>query len=278
MSNGRLGLRTRPGTIFTYTQVSVGDPDANAFISAAGLTNDTQKNAINQLVVDLKAYSIWSKMKAIYPFVGGLADTHKWNLKDARDLDTAFRLVFNGGITHSSNGISFNGTTGYGNTYFKETDNLSLASTHLSIYSRTQRNNTASIDIGAEDTNNKNFDLFLYYANPVNAKGFIDGAYPNNFAFSNNSNTVGMLIGTRTANNVLKIFFNNSLLNTNTNTKTAQTNLNVFIGATNAQGTASTYAQREYAFASIGDGLTDQEAADLYIAVQAFQTTLGRQV
>jgi hypothetical protein len=38
------------------------------------------------------------------------------------------------------------------------------------------------------------------------------------------------------------------------------------------------YSTKECAFASIGDGLTDTEAGNLYTAVQAYQTTLGRQV
>jgi len=38
------------------------------------------------------------------------------------------------------------------------------------------------------------------------------------------------------------------------------------------------FSDREYNFASIGDGLTDTEASDFYDAVQAFQTTLSRNV
>ena len=49
------------------------DPDAQAFITAAGITNPTQQAAINTLVVDLKGYNVWTKMKALYPFVGGTA-------------------------------------------------------------------------------------------------------------------------------------------------------------------------------------------------------------
>ena len=52
-------------------------------------------------------------MKALYPFVGGTATSHKFNLKDPRDLDAAFRLQFNGGWTHNSNGVTPNGTNGY---------------------------------------------------------------------------------------------------------------------------------------------------------------------
>jgi len=55
------------------------DPDAQAFITAASITDPTQQSAINQLVVDLKGYNIWTKFKAIYPIVGGSASSHKWN-------------------------------------------------------------------------------------------------------------------------------------------------------------------------------------------------------
>jgi hypothetical protein len=52
-------------------------------------------------------------MKAIYPFVGGTASTHKWNLTDPRDLDAAYRLSFSGGWTHNANGITGNGVNSY---------------------------------------------------------------------------------------------------------------------------------------------------------------------
>jgi hypothetical protein len=49
------------------------DADAQAFITAAAITDPTQQAAINTLVVDLKGYNVWSKMKAIYPFLGSTA-------------------------------------------------------------------------------------------------------------------------------------------------------------------------------------------------------------
>ena len=58
------------------------DPDAQAFLTAAGITDATITSAINTLVVDLKGYNIWTKMKAVYPFVGGTAAAHKFNLKN----------------------------------------------------------------------------------------------------------------------------------------------------------------------------------------------------
>ena len=98
------------------------DPDAQAFFTASGLTGATNLSAINQLVIDLKGFGIWTKMKAIYPFIGGTASLHKWNLKNPLDTDAAFRLVFNGGWTHSSTGALPNGTNAYANTFY----NLSI--------------------------------------------------------------------------------------------------------------------------------------------------------
>jgi hypothetical protein len=49
----------------------------------------------------------------------------------------------------------------------------------------------------------------------------------------------------------------------------------MYIGASRNN---ANYFNNEIAFSSIGDGLTDTEAANFYTAVQAYQTTLSRQV
>ena len=100
------------------------DPDAQAFITAAGITDPTQQSAINTLVTDLKGYNIWTKFKAIYPIVGGSASSHKFNLKDPRDLDAAFRLNYAIGVNHSSNGMVSNGTSGYADTFLRPATHL----------------------------------------------------------------------------------------------------------------------------------------------------------
>jgi hypothetical protein len=54
--------------------------------------------------------------------------------------------------------------------------------------------------------------------------------------------------------------------------------ISLFIGSNNVNGSPSTYDNKEIAFGSLGDGLTDTEAANFYTAVQTFQTTLSRNV
>jgi hypothetical protein len=106
------------------------DPDAQAFITAAGITDPTQQSAINTLVVGLKDDGLWTNMQALYPFVGGTATQHKYNLKDPRDLDAAYRLSFSGGWTHNADGITGNGVNTYADTFYNSPNSFG-------VYSRT---------------------------------------------------------------------------------------------------------------------------------------------
>jgi hypothetical protein len=254
------------------------DPDAQAFITAASITDPTQQAAINQLVVDLKGYSIWTKMKALYPFCGGSASSHKFNLKDPRDLDAAFRLVFNGGWTHSSTGAQPNGTNGYANTYLTPSTALTLNSSQLSLYSRTSTITNGQRDFGAYTNLNP-----PAIALGTNTGVFISDQY--NYFTQRISASItaatGFYTGTRTSATSHKLFKNGSVIGTDTSTNsTALPVLNLFLGAINSDltNTPSSYSNKQYAFASIGDGLTDTEAANFYTAVQNFNTALARQV
>ena len=244
------------------------DADAQAFITAAAITDNTQKSAINQLVVDLKGYSIWTKMKAIYPIVGGVASSHAVNLK----TPGTYNLTFATGWTHASTGMTPNGAT-YANTNLIPSTTLSLNNTHLSFYSRTNNPASEMADIGSLGSNN-NWTLLEIYLN------LFYNLINQSVSTSNSSmtNSTGMFIGSRTASNILKSFKNNSLLQTYNTISNQMSNISLTIGAMNRSTTPSYYSNRQYAFASIGDGLTDAEASSFYTAVQTFQTTLGRQV
>jgi len=257
----------------------VADSDAQAFLNAAVITDSTQASAINTLVTDLKTANIWTKMKALYPFVGGTATAHKLNLKDPRDLDAAYRLVFNGGMTHSSTGCSGNSSNAWANTYLNAQSVLINSSMHLSFYTRT--NNTfqqysneilsdgsySSSNFLALRTNNKvnNFNAYFSAGNDVNAPVFVSNIMS------------GFIIGSKTSTSLRKFYRNGNILGTNTVNDTnllPNSNISLF-GSSIA---ANNYSGNESAFASIGDGLTDAEAAAFYTAVQKYQTTLGRQV
>lgn len=246
------------------------DPDAQAFLTAAGITDATITSAINSLVLGLKSDGLWTKMKVIYPFVGGTATTHKFNLKDPRDLDAAFRLTFFGGITHSVNGMQGNGTNGYANAHFSPSSNLSTSSAHFAKYNRTDDLVGNKID-GVFQTTDK------FFQNNYSAGNTVLGQVASVISYTP-TDARGMHISTRTAANLIKYFQNNSLLGSNTSTITSLPSDSIFLMARKNSATAEFYNTYQVAFASLGDGLTDAESANLYTKVQSFQTALSRNV
>lgn len=246
------------------------DADAQAFITAAGITDATQQSAINTLVTDLKTYGVWTKMKAIYPMVGGTSSTHKWNLKDPRDLDAAFRLVFSGGLTHNANGITGNGTNGFADTKLNDNTILNLNNVHCSVYLRTNTDGLRC-DLGVYD----GISGINIYSRYINSQYLRLHEEDTNTIATTDSR--GFRLGSRNISTSKNIFINNTKT-TFAQNSVSKANYNIYIMASNGVGSAVNYSNRECAFASIGDGLTDTEAANLYTAVQAYQTSLSRNV
>jgi hypothetical protein len=250
--------------------------DAWAFLDAAGITSSRQQEAIIQLVRDLKQANLWTKMKAIYPFVGGTATTHKWNLKDPQDTDAAFRLVFNGGWTHSSTGALPNGTNGYGNTYLNENTTMTFNNQHMSVYSRTDSDGLRC-DMGVLRALDRESSIFPKYQNI-----FYPRIHATNNGTANTANSLGLFISNRTGSTQIRAFQNTTLRTIN-NTAVSKSSGIIFISAhsfsnTGNNNTPQYYSNRELAFATIGDGVTDAEATLLYNCVDRYQKFLGRAV
>ena len=273
-STNRLAISNNINGYYSIYPPTVSDTNAQAFLNAASITNLTQANAINTLVTELKSAGVWTKMKAIYPFVGGTAESHKWNLKDPRDLDAAYRLVFNGGWTHSSTGILPNGTNAYADTKLIPSQQYSTnSSVSFGVYSRNDKleNSTelnaysgASQNMGMEPrwTDGK----FYGYA-------WQDGIGTTSVTL--NSGSLGLLSVTRQSSNTLKTFRNNILIGNQTSTVSGTLPTN---SVRLSMGGVAGYSSREKAFAYIGDGISDNEISLLSTAIQRFQTSLSRHV
>ena len=250
--------------------VAAVDPDAQAFITAAAITDPTQQAAINTLVVDLKGYNVWTKMKAIYPFVGGTNAKHSWNLKNT----TQYQISWFGGVTSSSNGIQFGGVNGYGNTGLNAASVLSQDSTHFSFYSRTDVI-ANSVEMGISSVTRQLYLLYRYGSSAFKALNRTQLV-----AGSLYTPTNGLLIANRPNSTTEKYYHKGSLIDTITSLSTGTISANVYIGGYNnlAAPTGREYSSKQSALISIGDGLTDTDAANFYTAVQAFQTTLSRNI
>lgn len=249
------------------------DADVTAFLNVTGITDTTITSALETLVADLKTYGLWSKMKAIYPFVGGTATTHKFNLKDARDTDSAFRLMFNGGLTHSLNGIQGNGTNGFANTFLSPLSQLNLNSTSVSIYSRTDLTSGQG-DFGVQQSTPVS-SFYLGYLKFNDGKQYYLVNSPTPYGITSTTNTsLGLFTFNRPSSTTQNLYKNGNQIHTMTKNSVALPTSNMYLLGVNS----GEFSNKQFAFASIGDGLTPTEASNLYIAVQKFQTSLSRQV
>lgn len=260
---------------FSYKVSASFDADAQAFITATGITDVTQKNSINTLVTSLKSNSLWSKFYLIYPFVGGTAFTHKFNLKDPRDLDVAFRLVYIGINGHDANGYSASGG-GYSDTKLVHSTVTTLNDMAMSFYTRT--NTTTAVDIFGARAGGSSSVRWILKDGATSRTAIDFNGDANRLDQNIVSDSRGFFTASRTSLISLKAYRNGAQIGTTYTTVNAgtQPNMTSFLSALNNSGTAVNVSTQIYSFVGISSGLSDAEASTLYTIVQTYQTELGR--
>lgn len=264
------------GITLVDTPYVIQDADAQEFITTANITTPAQILASDNLVIALKAAGLWVKMTHIYPLVGGTAFTHKFNIKNLRDLDAAYRLSFYGDWIHNSNGITGNGTNTYADTYSKTAKTLG-------IYSRVS---TTSILTGQF---NVTFDSEGYAGNPFGFYVAGAGVAFNDYEGVSAGSAPYTKMYTVVESTGTKIYRNGINAASSNNFTVWFKGSNYVLGALRYADLDNDgivtgeyiggFGTANIAFACFSnDSLTAQEAANLDTIVQSFQTTLGRQV
>ena len=252
------------------------DPDTSIFIRATGITDPNIQYAVNELIKDLKQYGLWIFISALYPFVGGTSAAHSVNLKQPGIFGT---ITWVGGVTHDANGVTFNGTTGYGNCNFAANNiNLIVNATNqtMGLYSRTSGATTAW-DMGCNTASSTAQAL-------LQVRSATDGDTSRMFGSAQVTNAIitdgsGLHLISRFGNNLNRVQ-NGVVLDTNSNTSTGTIpTVNYFIGARNNNGTPANYSNRNISLAIFAYNITSiRMHENLYKIVQKFQTLLGRQI
>jgi hypothetical protein len=251
------------------------DPDAQAFFdrvtTAGGTLSATEQLAINTLVVQMKADGIWTKMKAIYPMVGASAAACAQNLKSS-----SFTGTFTSGWTFASTGVTPNGTSAYMSTGLIPSTDTTQNSVSIGVYIRT--NNTALVNRIEMGTGSGSSD----FQSVIRWDGSLGNLSRLNNTFGGAgyipTKTSGFFSISRTASNVTKKYEDGTLKQTETTTSNAPTAVELIIGARNTTTSPLFHDSKQNAFTYVSDGLTDTDSSNFYTAVQAFQTTLSRQV
>jgi hypothetical protein len=233
----------------------VFDPDALAYFAVnSAITLDADKLEIDAFYKGLKADGIYTKIKAMYFPKWASASNNKWNLKDPRDLDAAYRLVFSGGWTYSSGGATPNGTNAFADTYLNN-NVMSQNSIHISAWSRTNQDSVTTL----LSSWNSGFGTSIYprsggdtYCHNNSTTAGVQSSPEGTIAFYLNSrvNSTQILIQRNSTQNTKNVTSNSHI---STSFKIGKT------GEANAE-----YASRQLCFITIGDGLNATESLALY--------------
>ena len=241
------------------------DTDAQKFFDSSAISDTLQKSAINTLVKQLKDSSLWSKFMAIYPMVGGSSSSTKFNLKDPRNSDAAYRLTFNGAPSFSGTGVLFSSPTDFADTHINDSA-ISYNDNSISYFSRTQ-NATDGYDMGCSDNIPPYNEFAIYQSSDAsNWFGYYKfGSVP--------SKTVGLFSMSSTAGNV-KRFENGVIVDVKGSAPTPGfTGMSILVGSVH---NAPTNGQRECALAAVSQGLSDAQAMTFNNIVHNFETKLDR--
>lgn len=236
------------------------DADAQAFITAASITDATQQTAINTLVTDLKGYFIWNKLLVFYPFVGGTAQSNSFNLKN-----TAFgTLSYSTGVTHGTLGIKGN-TVSYADTGLKSTtigftQNNAASGVYMQSWAANQ---TMAYGHFGNLTMYKGLPALFPMINNGLDPTLTPSSFSGLFQMSRNS-SLNFLFKDKNAA-ASTIIASSGALNSS---------LNLYVCYANNYGGLADWISCNY----YATGLTETDLTNMYTAIQAFQTTLGRQI
>lgn len=269
------------------TQMAIGDtfvgwnevrvdlaPEVRQFITASGISDQTEIDAVNTLYKSLDGDGLIDKLYALYPFVGTTETAHSYNLI----ATSSYQLTFNGTWAHSPSGSYSNGVDAFADTGFLfDTPNW-LTSASLGIYSQTT--GSSGYDMGSMDSDST--------PNPGAQTGLIckfttnDNFYPGipigPIQYSGSHDGSGLYVSTRNDNGLTGSIDGTEVIQgSQAAIETPDFPLKI-AAVTDNDGNEEAFSERLYGIALIGGGLTTTDQANLYTHVQTFQTSLGRQV
>jgi len=245
------------------------DVDAAAFI-AKGITNATHQKAVNYLCVELKKANLWNKMVAVYPFVGGTAALHAWNLRNLSQHNIVWQSSPQD-MTHNSTGVTPNTSTG--NLMLSGASLPSQSLFHLSYYISASigAGNVYSFGAGAPQSTLA-MELGIFSSQMT----FRFGGVGDSCKRFNSERTGFFLVGLN-SNTLGYIYINGTQLAATSFTSYRRIE-NASLVMNSRAGSAHGVNNDQYSFCSVGTSLTDDERLILNNIVQQYQTMLGRAV
>jgi hypothetical protein len=275
----------RPGGKPIFT-----DSDVNSFFdrvyAAGGTATGLEAVSVNSLVLELKSKGLWTKMKAMYPFIGSSSASAAQNI-----ISASYTGTFSGTWTYSSSGVKSGGigaTAGYFNTGFiPNTDasinGVSFGGVFSGSASYGSSDQSFGVYTGTSFGNHMYFQINTYL-NSSQKTLVMGGSNANGQGLTNSSvyGGSGIFIFRRTSSTFAQAYYSISGgAATSFGTITASVGSlpanSFYFGALNLSGGASVpVTDFNNVITFLGLDLTDQQAKDLNTAMYNFRYLLGR--
>ena len=253
------------------------DPDVKKYKNKSGVSDGVIIPLVNTYVTELKAAGLWSKFYAIYPFLGGTASTSSFNLKDA----DSYQISWTGGMTYSTLGVDFNGTTGFGDTNF---DFSALSSTiediHFSFCTTDANGGLANIPMGVGSTAADDRIRIAFDAGTNNyyADMWSNADVAGRVLVSGMGAPAGHYLATRYNDSAAFVYLDGvqMALNSTTVNVSEVPSDTFYIGAANVAGVAAGFTTKTFGLATIGKYMTGTDMTSFQTITDKFLTSLGR--
>lgn len=253
----------------TYS-ASRPDADATTYINAVQATGvtltDPQKTAIYNYVKGLKTDGLWNLIYDQGIPVWGTAASSAVMLKGTHTTTWVNSPTF------GSTGVTGNGTSSYGNLNFSpNTAYTSQDDAHLAVYIQNNVTDVNQADIGTVSTSPTR-------AIRINSKA--SGATQHYLNSSSSgagtvSTSAGFTLINRTSSSNIATYKNGTFIVNDAISSTGLATNNIFIMASNQDGSAGVYSTRTLSLWSIGKTLTGTQITNLSSRVNALMTSLG---
>jgi hypothetical protein len=259
------------------TPATTYDTDAQAYFTTANITDTTEKTAWNAFVVGAKSDGFWNDLQVINPLLGSAAAKTAINAKNPAQ----HAITWNGTVTHNADGVTGNGTNGYGNMAYNPSTQMSTSGAFACAYvvNAIANNATETFEFGSTNSD-CGILLAADFANITYGMLFNQGEVLNQ-----NSTTArtGIMILNRTSASSAKFWRNGILVEEVTGAPVgpvynAIPNANLLILAKNNDGAgAVSFSSNTVGFLAFGGtGLNDTKRAAFETRLQTLMTALGR--
>ena len=270
------------GLVRHSTNANLPDPNADAFILAAGITADIQKAATTRLVKDLKAINAiqpnfvnfdnpaTSIIRVFYPLLGSTANSCKFNLLNPLDSDAANRIVFDNGFTFNAEGIK-------GGTNLKADTKLNFNNFKYNDFTLGYYHPTSTKEVALMHTSGFNISS-SYIANRFSGYNF-------NLLNSNGGSAVDKKKYILTHNGLISInlktdidlmFYDKSMINQIYPSSAALANANIWIGSWNSGGSAAFGDIDPISLFYAGKGISAAAMPPFVAAISKFLKSTGK--